>query len=203
MRSVNARHALLGLVMCALGCSGDDGAASDPMGGMMHGGQVTAGSMTGGQAVAGTPMTGASVAGTPSGGESMMAGQPQSGGDPVGGVASGGQMNPPGGQPTPSMNDLTCENTTWDSNVSWVVLTHCTVCHSVDLGPGMRGATDRQAPMGINFDTENDVLALRERIVEVATGDGPSGDGPTMPKGYSLDAGQQAILLKWLECNPR
>ena len=48
-------------------------------------------------------------------------------------------MNPPGGQPTLSMNDLTCENTTWDSNVSWVVLTHCTVCHSVDLGPGMRG----------------------------------------------------------------
>ena len=91
MRSVNARSAVLGLLVCALGCSGDDGASSDPMGGGMLGGQVTAGSMTGGQAVAGTPMTGATVAGTPSGGEPMTAGQPQSGGDPVGGVANGGQ----------------------------------------------------------------------------------------------------------------
>ena len=193
------------LALALMGCGGSDDASSPtptmsggegvPMETALSGGNASSG---------GEAMVSPTAGGTPSmAGAVSIGGRPSNGGI-TGGMPMGGQAVPMGGAMgpiemplIPPGADLTCENTTWDSQVSWVILTHCSVCHSADLENGMRGSTNRQAPEGINFDGEADALQWRARIIDVATGENPS-----MPKAYALDATQQAILLKWLQCNP-
>ena len=71
------------------------------------------------------------------------------------------------------------------------VLNWCRGCHSSTVPAGMR----QKAPIDVNFDTEADVLAHKERIRSRSTG-----TKPTMPPAGGPTAEERALLAEWIDC---
>lgn len=67
---------------------------------------------------------------------------------------------------------------------------HCNSCHSVYVREGLRG----QAPLGVDFDTWDDVLDWSDRIVARAV------DSDTMPPAATMLAVERDLLGEWMRC---
>ncbi len=78
---------------------------------------------------------------------------------------------------------------TWDSFGRGFFTQHCTVCHAAD-SPDRHGA-----PPGVTFDSEAEVVALRDRILDRATG-----DEPTMPPTGGVSEDDRFLLERYLHC---
>jgi cytochrome c5 len=78
---------------------------------------------------------------------------------------------------------------TWESWGEGFLIQTCQTCHSATT-PDRNGA-----PESVNFDTEDEVLALRDRILARATG-----DDPTMPPSGGVTEDDRLRLLTWLTC---
>jgi uncharacterized membrane protein len=70
----------------------------------------------------------------------------------------------------------------------------CRGCHSSALPADMR----QNAPAEVNFDTHEDVLAWKDRILIRA-----AGAQPTMPPAGGPSAAERALLAEWLGCGGR
>jgi uncharacterized membrane protein len=70
----------------------------------------------------------------------------------------------------------------------------CRGCHSSSVPQGMR----QKAPMGVNFDTQDDVVRWKERIAIRA-----AGPMPTMPPAGGPPDAERALLVEWLDCGAR
>jgi len=80
--------------------------------------------------------------------------------------------------------------TTWHNFGHGFVIETCQPCHAST-------AVDRhEAPEDVTFDTPEDVVAQRERILLRATG-----LAPTMPPAGGVAAEQRARLEVWLSCD--
>ena len=71
------------------------------------------------------------------------------------------------------------------------VFNWCRGCHSSSVPAGMR----QKAPIDVNFDTEADVVASKERIRLRATGAMPG-----MPPAGGPTAEERALLAEWIDC---
>jgi len=77
---------------------------------------------------------------------------------------------------------------TWDGWADGFVATWCRSCHAEDA-PDRRGA-----PTGIDLDTEEQAIALRDRIRARVVEEG------TMPMGGGVPEDEMRILEAWLSC---
>jgi uncharacterized membrane protein len=93
----------------------------------------------------------------------------------------------------PPIDDATCRQSFADyTNFGEpFALDWCRGCHSATLPADMR----QSAPADVNFDTHDEVLAWKERILVRATG-----DSPTMPPAGGPSAEERALLAEWLGC---
>ena len=100
---------------------------------------------------------------------------------------------PPGEEPLPDPDSDVCETSYLDyGNFGAPFVSNwCRGCHSASVPMGMR----QKAPLDINFDTEADVLAWRERIAARATG-----TMPTMPPAGGPSGEERALLAEWIAC---
>ena len=80
---------------------------------------------------------------------------------------------------------------TWDAFVRPWLTTWCTPCHSAAIQEEWRLG----APVGVDFDTWEDVLAWQEVIVAVA-GD----DESSMPPAGGVTPEERALLREWVSC---
>lgn len=84
-----------------------------------------------------------------------------------------------------------------DPDLTWArigepyVLNWCTGCHSAALEAGRRSG----APVGIDFNTEADVLRQADRFLARATG-----DTPTMPPVGGPTEHERTQVEAWLRC---
>lgn len=67
----------------------------------------------------------------------------------------------------------------------------CRGCHSSTVPEAGR----QMAPLGVNFDTEADVLHWQTRIRARATG-----DAPTMPPAGGPNVAERQQLAEWIDC---
>lgn len=80
---------------------------------------------------------------------------------------------------------------TWASDGEGLVTQWCQPCHSV-------AAVNRHgAPEAINLDTEDEVMALRARLLVVVLG-----EPATMPPSMPLPERDRALFARWLTCAP-
>lgn len=84
-----------------------------------------------------------------------------------------------------------CADHTWDTVGAPFVLTWCTPCHSADV----KGELRRGAPASINFDTEQDAVALAAEMGFVA-----ARPNPTMPPAGGPDEATRARFATWVAC---
>lgn len=101
----------------------------------------------------------------------------------------------PDDPPAPPDPD-TCETSylTYGNFGEPFALDWCRGCHSSAIPAGMR----QKAPMGVNFDTQEDITHWRERILMVA-----AGSQPTMPPAGGPPDEERALLAEWLGCGAR
>lgn len=96
------------------------------------------------------------------------------------------------GRLEPISDDPLCDEApivTWSSWGEGFVIGSCQACHSAT-------STDREgAPADVNFDTRDEVLARKARILDRSTGDSPS----MPPEGGVLDDDRQLLEI-WLTC---
>lgn len=78
----------------------------------------------------------------------------------------------------------------YDNFGSPFIVNWCRACHSSALPPDMR----QQAPLGVNFDTVEEIRAWAIRI------DRTAGVGLTMPPAGGPSAAERAMLTEWLRC---
>ncbi len=71
------------------------------------------------------------------------------------------------------------------------ILDWCRGCHGVALPAGMR----QGSPLGVDFDTAEQVRAAGARILARSTG-----DAPTMPPAGGPSAEERALMAEWLAC---
>ncbi len=97
-----------------------------------------------------------------------------------------------GGDDTPEPPDA-CETSYLDyTNFGKpFALDWCRGCHSVNLPAAMR----QKAPVGVDFDTLEDVQRWKDRIEIRATG-----TSPTMPPAGGPSEEERALLAEWLGC---
>jgi len=108
-------------------------------------------------------------------------------------VACGGTPPPPSGTGAtcPTSSTLTYANFGQD-----FMATYCTRCHSANL----TGASRFDAPVGLNFDTRDEVFAQRVAI-DAQAGSGPNGTFTTMPNDSPAPTpDERADLAEWLAC---
>ncbi|NVB77068.1 MAG: hypothetical protein HOV81_01615 [Kofleriaceae bacterium] len=74
------------------------------------------------------------------------------------------------------------------------VINWCRGCHSSSVPQAMR----QRAPLGVNFDTADDVRTWGAKIAEKTTG-----MTPTMPPAGGPSADERALLAEWLTCGAR
>lgn len=79
----------------------------------------------------------------------------------------------------------------WDNFGHGFMTKHCTGCHSSLLPAELREG----APVGVDFDTYQDVLDQSDRILARSVG-----DAPTMPPGGGPTEEERARLAEWLAC---
>lgn len=74
------------------------------------------------------------------------------------------------------------------------VINWCRGCHSSSVPDGMR----QHAPLGVNFDTADDVRTWSPKIAEKTTG-----MAPTMPPAGGPSGDERALLGEWLTCGAK
>lgn len=80
----------------------------------------------------------------------------------------------------------------WEDVGHPLLLEYCATCHS-------ETATERfGAPDGLNFDSYDQVVALRGAMLAVLTA-----DPPEMPPLLSVPEQDQELLISWLTCDVR
>lgn len=79
----------------------------------------------------------------------------------------------------------------WDNFGDGLVGRHCRPCHSVNVREGQRG----DAPLDVNFDTYDDVLAQADRV------QARSVDTDTMPPAGGMLPEEREQLGEWLRCD--
>lgn len=80
----------------------------------------------------------------------------------------------------------------WNDVGQPLLLEYCSTCHT-ETAPERYGA-----PEGVNFDTYDQVVALRGAMLAVLTA-----DPPEMPPLLSVPDADQELLISWLECDVR
>ena len=80
---------------------------------------------------------------------------------------------------------------TWESFGASFVWTWCTPCHSSALTVEER----QEAPVEVNFDTYEDVVAWAGRI------EARSGPGGDMPPAGGPDDEERSLLVEWVRCD--
>ncbi|MDQ3340048.1 MAG: hypothetical protein M4D80_33230 [Myxococcota bacterium] len=100
---------------------------------------------------------------------------------------------PPPNEPDPPTDPEACETSylSYGNFGAPFVVNWCRGCHASSVPAGMR----QKAPIDVNFDTEADVLAYRERFRVRATG-----TKPTMPPAGGPTAEERALLAEWIDC---
>ena len=92
----------------------------------------------------------------------------------------------------PAVSDLNCLEepvATWENVGAGLILENCQSCHA-------SGAVNRYgAPQSVVFDTEAQVLALRDRVLIVTHPDTRS-----MPPALALSDADRHLLEVWLTC---
>ncbi len=86
---------------------------------------------------------------------------------------------------------LACDDVSWESTGQPFLSTWCTACHSSELASGERFG----APVGIDFDTYADVLALAALVEASAVGS----EARMPPVGGGSDD-DKALFGRWLAC---
>lgn len=87
-----------------------------------------------------------------------------------------------------------CTPLTWSTAGAPLVLTWCTPCHTSTLPAAQRAG----APVGVDFDDADDVLAQAARVLARATG-----PGPTMPPSGGPSEAARVRLADWIACEQR
>jgi hypothetical protein len=111
-----------------------------------------------------------------------------------GGGCGGGEEAAEDTGPWGSLKERPCPEEsylTYDDFGGPFLLTWCDGCHSVDLPDGSR----QGAPLGVDFDTIDDVRRQKKRIWARA---GDQND--TMPPIGGPDEEERALLGEWLAC---
>jgi len=80
----------------------------------------------------------------------------------------------------------------WENFGEGLLIEHCQACHASDA-PYRQG--DDAPPEGVFFDTYEDAMGLKSRILAVSIG-----DAPTMPPRGGLSELDRARLEIWLRC---
>lgn len=98
-----------------------------------------------------------------------------------------------GGEPPPDPGSERCQQSTltYQNFAAPFVITWCRGCHGKDQPVTMR----QDAPVGVNFDTAEDVRAGQARILARATG-----EAPTMPPAGGPSEEERALLAEWISC---
>lgn len=98
----------------------------------------------------------------------------------------------PTATPTLSYEERLCEGApviTWETFGRGFTTENCQSCHA-STAPNRYGA-----PPGVTFDTHDDVVMWKDRMIVRATG-----DAPTMPPGGGVSADDRYRLEVWLRC---
>ena len=99
----------------------------------------------------------------------------------------------PGGEPPPDPNSEQCKTSTlsYQNFAAPFVITWCRGCHGESQPVTMR----QDAPIGVNFDTADDVRGAGDRLLARATG-----AAPTMPPAGGPSDEERALLAEWIGC---
>jgi uncharacterized membrane protein len=84
--------------------------------------------------------------------------------------------------------------TRYDNVAAPFVINWCRGCHSSSVPKAMR----QEAPLDVNFDTEEEVRNWAERIEARATS-----ASPTMPPVGGPTVEERGLLREWIECGMR
>lgn len=93
--------------------------------------------------------------------------------------------------PDPDREACAQSTLTYQNFAAPFVITWCRGCHGGGQPVGMR----QDAPLGVDFDTADQVRAAQSRILARATGEAPS-----MPPVGGPSAEERALLAEWLAC---
>jgi uncharacterized membrane protein len=104
-----------------------------------------------------------------------------------------GEAEGPGGEPPPDPDSQRCQESTltYQNFAAPFVITWCRGCHGEAQPVAMR----QDAPVGVNFDTAEQVRGSSVRILARATG--PEASMP--PVGGPSDE-ERALLAEWIAC---
>lgn len=98
-----------------------------------------------------------------------------------------------GGEPPPDPNSQRCQESTltYQNFAAPFVITWCRGCHGEAQPVAMR----QNAPVGVNFDTAEQVRGSSVRIMARATG-----EEATMPPVGGPTDEERALLAEWIAC---
>jgi uncharacterized membrane protein len=101
--------------------------------------------------------------------------------------------DPGGGEPPPDPSSELCKTSTlsYQNFAAPFVITWCRGCHGESQPVAMR----QNAPIGVNFDTAEDVRGAGARLLVRATG-----SAPTMPPVGGPSEEERALLAEWISC---
>lgn len=99
----------------------------------------------------------------------------------------------PGGEPPPDPKSQRCQESTltYQNFAAPFAITWCRGCHGKSQPLDMR----QDAPVGVNFDTAEELRAGGERVLLRATG-----SAPTMPPAGGPSDEERALLAEWISC---
>ena len=97
------------------------------------------------------------------------------------------------GEEAPPTDPSVCEDSylTYDNFGAEFSANWCRGCHASAIPEGGR----QNAPLGVNFDTDADLVRWKDRIRARATG-----DTPTMPPAGGPSAEERTLLVEWIDC---
>lgn len=97
------------------------------------------------------------------------------------------------GEPPPDPHSEQCKTSTlsYQNFAAPFVITWCRGCHGESQPVAMR----QDAPVGVNFDTAEDVRGAADRLLARATG-----AAPTMPPAGGPSDEERALLAEWISC---
>jgi uncharacterized membrane protein len=99
----------------------------------------------------------------------------------------------PGGEPPPDPDSELCQKSTltYQNFAAPFAISWCRGCHGKGQPLDMR----QDAPVGVNFDTAEELRAAGPRLLARVTG-----AAPTMPPAGGPSAEERALLAEWVSC---
>lgn len=94
----------------------------------------------------------------------------------------------------PPVNECETSYLTYETFGAPFAISWCRGCHSSAVPAGMR----QRAPIDVNFDTHEDIVNYKSKILELTTGAKPS-----MPPAGGPSDEERALLAEWLNCGAK